>query len=55
MCEIIHVLMKTGKHTGQVVQVLDLPGVVEREGATVRVLLPGLEGVGTIVDQPENN
>lgn len=52
---IIRVLMRTGKHAGTVVEVADVPGVVIRSGSKVEILLPGLEGVGTIVGDPEKN
>lgn len=52
---LIKVLMKTGKHTGKIVTILDVPHVTIRSGSTVTSLLPGLEGVGTIVGDAQNN
>lgn len=54
-CALIKVLMKTGKHAGKVVTILDVPHVTVRSGSTVTSLLPGLEGVGTIVGDEQNN
>lgn len=48
--------MKTGKHAGTVITVLDMPGIVRRSsGSTVEILIPGLEGVGTIVTAPDSH
>lgn len=54
-CALIKVLMRSGKHAGREVTVLDVPHVTVRRGSTVEILLPGLEGVGTIVGEPESN
>lgn len=52
--ETIHVLMRSGKHAGQVVQVLDIPHITRRTGGDgIEILLPGLEGHGVIVPSPE--
>lgn len=53
--QLIYVLMRTGKSAGRVVTVLDAPFAVERTGSRVEIMLPGVEGVGTIVDRPEDN
>lgn len=44
---LIRVLMRTGKHAGKVVTIMDIPFVTEHGGGDgVRSLLPGLEGEG---------
>ena len=54
-CALIKVMMKTGKHAGEIVTILDVPLVTVREGSKVTSLLPGCEGVGTIVGDEQNN
>ena len=54
-CQLIQVMMKTGKHAGKIVTILDVPGVVVRTGPVVMSMLPGLEGTGQVVGNAGEN
>lgn len=44
---LIRVLMRTGKHAGKIVTIMDIPFITEHgESDGVKSLLPGLEGEG---------